>query len=376
MKSAQIATYLAFFAAGFGVSCWAPLIPFAKQRLSLDEASLGMLLLSLGVGSVVAMLFSSRLIHSFGVRPIVTAGGLGMAALLPVLAAAGSRPVLASALFLFGACLGLMDVAMNIHALEVEERTGRPQMSGFHGLFSVGGFAGSAIMTLLLTRELGPLPAALVCTGGLLVCTLILDRGLLRSAAGQQSDGTLFAVPHGIVVLLALLAATMFLVEGAILDWGALFMTESGFARPESAGIAFLLFSVAMTAGRLSGDYINAHAGDRAVLFWGGIVAAGGFALSLTATSSTMAGAGFFVIGLGAANIVPVLIRLAGAQTAMPAALAVAAVTTAGYGGQLLGPAGVGFVAKAIGLKGAFWMLASLIALVPISARSATRTAR
>jgi predicted MFS family arabinose efflux permease len=366
LKSAQIATYLAFFAAGFGVSCWAPLIPFAKQRLHLDEGSLGMLLLSLGVGSVVAMLFSSRLIHLFGVRPVVTGGGLGMAALLPILAAAGSRSILASALFGFGGCLGLMDVAMNIHALEVEKRTGRPQMSGFHGLFSVGGFAGSAVMTMLLTRGILPLPATLACAAGLLICTLILDRGLLRSSE----------VPHGIVVLLALLAATMFLVEGAILDWGALFMTESGFARPESAGVAFLLFSVAMTAGRLSGDYINARAGDRAVLLWGGIVAAGGFTLTLVASGAGVAGAGFFVIGLGAANIVPVLIRLAGAQTAMPAALAVAAVTTAGYGGQLLGPAGVGFVAKAIGLKGAFWMLAGLIALVPLSSGSVTRTTR
>jgi hypothetical protein len=269
-----------------------------------------------------------------------------------------------------------MDVAMNIHALEVEKRTGRPQMSGFHGLFSVGGFAGSAVMTMLLTRGILPLPATLACAAGLLICTLILDRGLLRSSEVPQSDGALFAIPHGIVVLLALLAATMFLVEGAILDWGALFMTESGFARPESAGVAFLLFSVAMTAGRLSGDYINARAGDRAVLLWGGIVAAGGFTLTLVASGAGVAGAGFFVIGLGAANIVPVLIRLAGAQTAMPAALAVAAVTTAGYGGQLLGPAGVGFVAKAIGLKGAFWMLAGLIALVPLSSGSVTRTTR
>lgn len=249
-------------------------------------------------------------------------------------------------------------------------------MSGFHGLFSVGGFAGSALMTLLLTRGVLPLPAAISCATGLLVCTLVLDRGLLKATDSADTGGAIFAIPRGIVVLLAFLAATMFLVEGAILDWGALFMTESGFARPESAGIAFLLFSVAMTAGRLSGDYINAHAGDRAVLVWGGVVAASGFAIALAASNATVAGAGFFVVGLGAANIVPVLIRLAGAQTAMPAALAIAAVTTAGYGGQLLGPAGVGFLAKAIGLKGAFWVLAGLIASVPLSARAVTRTVR
>lgn len=342
----------------------------------LDEAALGLALLSLGVGSVVAMLFSSRLIHRFGVRAIVTAGGLGITALLPVLAVAGSRPLLAAALFGFGASLGLMDVAMNIHALEVEREAGQPLMSGFHGLFSVGGFAGSAVMTLLLTNGLAPSFAASLCALGLLICVLATDRGLLKSPPDTEGEAPSFAVPHGIVVLLAFLAAVMFLVEGAVLDWGALFMTESGFARAESAGVAYLLFSIAMTAGRLTGDAVNARIGDRAVLVWGGILSASGFAVALLTSHAAVASAGFFLIGLGAANIVPVLIRGAGSQTAMPAGLAVAAVTTAGYGGQLLGPALVGFVAKAIGLHGAFWVLASLIATVPLAARAATRTTR
>jgi len=133
-----------------------------------------------------------------------------------------------------------------------------------------------------------------------------------------------------------------------------------------------MIFSVAMTAGRLGGDAVTARVGDRAMVFWGGWVAMGGFVVLLTAPSTAIAMAGFLLIGLGASNVVPVLFRQAGAQRAMPSALAVVAITTTGYAGNLVGPAGVGFVANGVGLPGAFWMLAALLCLVPCCARLVT----
>jgi predicted MFS family arabinose efflux permease len=314
------------------------------------------------------MLATGILSARYGSKPIIIAGGLGLALVLPLLAIAGSPVTLALALLAFGAALGSIDVAMNIHAVEVERAAGRPLMSGFHALFSIGGFAGSAVMTALLTFDLGPLPSALVCSVLMLIAMWLAWPRLLRAA--QAQEGPLFVLPHGIVLLLALLAAITFLVEGAMLDWAALLVIGEGLVNEAQGGIGYIVFSIAMTAGRLGGDAVVARVGDRATLVWGSLIAIAGLVVLLLAPRAAVAVAGFLLIGLGASNLVPVLFRRAASQTAMPTGLAVAAITTAGYAGVLLGPAGIGFVAQAGGLPLAFWMLAALMGLVTLSARA------
>jgi predicted MFS family arabinose efflux permease len=369
-RAARVATRLAFLVAGFGVACWAPLVPFVKQRLGVDDAVLGMLLLCLGLGSVIAMTATGALSARYGSKRVIVAAGMGLAVTLPVLAIVDTPLALAIALLAFGASLGSLDVAMNVHAVEVERAAGQPLMSGFHGLFSVGGFAGSSLMTFLLSMRIATLASALLCAALMLIAVAIAQPWLLK--ATRKHEGALFAAPRGIVLLLAALTAITFLIEGALLDWGALLITGKGLVAATRGGVGYLLFSVAMTAGRLSGDAITARLGDRATVFWGGLVAAVGFAILLTVPVPVLAMMGFLLIGLGAANIVPVLFRRAGSQHAMPPALAVAAITTAGYAGNLVGPAGVGFVAKSVGLPSAFWILAGLLCLVPCCARIVT----
>jgi predicted MFS family arabinose efflux permease len=368
----RLATRLSFLVAGFGIACWAPLVPFAKARLSVDDGTLGLLLLCLGIGSVAAMLVTGILSARYGSRPFIIAGGLGLAALLPLLAIAGSPLTLAVSLLAFGAALGSIDVAMNIHAVEVERAAGRLLMSGFHALFSIGGFAGSAVMTTLLSLRLGLLASTLVCSVLMLVAMLIAWPRLLRSV--EAHDGPLFVLPHGIVVLLALLAAVTFLVEGALLDWSALLVVGAGLVAPAQGGIGYMLFSIAMTTGRLGGDAVVARLGDRATLIWGSLLTVAGFVVLLLAPVAIVAMAGFLLIGFGASNLVPILFRRAGTQNVMPVGLAVAAITTTGYAGILVGPAAVGFVAKLAGLPAAFWMLAALMLLVTLSARTVTRS--
>jgi predicted MFS family arabinose efflux permease len=370
----RLATRLAFLVAGFGMACWAPLVPFAKARLAVDDGTLGLLLLCLGIGSVAAMLVTGSLSARYGGKPFIIAGGLGLAVLLPPLAVAGSPLTLALALLGFGAALGSIDVAMNIHAVEVERAASRPLMSGFHALFSIGGFAGSAVMTALLSLNFGTLASTLVASALMLIAMLLAWPRLLRSA--QAEGGPLFVRPHGIVVLLALLAAITFLVEGAVLDWGALLVIGAGLVPAAQGGLGYMLFSIAMTTGRLCGDAVVARVGDRATLVWGSLLAVTGFAVLLLAPAAVVAMAGFLLIGLGASNLVPILFRRTGAQTVMPVGLAVAAITTTGYAGVLAGPAAVGFVAKLAGLATAFWMLAALMLLVTLSARAVTREGR
>ena len=367
---ARLATRLSFFAAGFAVACWAPLVPFAKANTGVGDAQLGLLLLCLGIGSVVAMPLTGWLSTRLGSKPMIIGGGLGLVVLLPALAAAENAVLLAGILLLFGASLGTTDVAMNVHAVEVERAAGKPLMSGFHALYSVGGFTGAGGMTFLLSAGATPVAGAASASGLTLMALLLAWPGLLPARQGQAGK---FVVPSGGVLLLAMLAFATFLVEGAILDWSALLLVDRGLVQAAQGGIGYMLFAAAMTIGRLAGDRIVAAAGNRLILLVGGGTAAAGFVVLLIAPWTAVALTGFLLIGFGAANIVPVLFSLAGRQSSVPAGLAIAAVTTTGYAGKLAGPAALGFVSHATSLPTAFWLLAGMIAMVPLLARAAAR---
>ena len=361
---ARLATRLAFLVAGFGVACWAPLVPYAKTRLAVDERMLGLLLLCLGIGSLLAMVFSGVLSSRFGSRPVIVASGFGLAATLPLLAIVSTPLMLSMSLLLFGASLGALDVAMNSHAVEVERDAGRPLMSGFHALYSTGGFAGALFMTMLLSVGIAPITSLMIGSALMVLMMLAAWPRLLRTKAAEGEPH--FALPRGVVLIIAVLAAITFLAEGALLDWSALLITGARLVDVKQGGIGYMFFAIAMTFGRFAGDALITRIGDRRALLWGGLIAIAGFVLLLTAPVAAVAMAGLVLIGLGAANIVPVLFRRAGNQTVMPSGLAVAAITTMGYAGILLGPAAIGFVAKIVGLTLAFWMLPALLVLVPL----------
>jgi len=370
LRAAALATRLAFLAAGFVMACWAPLIPFAKTQVGAGEGTFGLLLLCLGLGSIVAMPVTGYISARTGARPMILLGGFGLVALLPALVLAETVLLLGVALALFGAALGTIDVAMNVHAAEVESRIGRPMMSGFHAMWSVGGILGAGGVTLLLWVGAAPLVSALAGSALALGAMVVATPRFLRAASGAPPT---LAMPRGLVWLLAALAAISFLVEGAVLDWGALLIVAQGLLEPTSAGIGYMLFSIAMTVARLTGDRIVAALGRRLVLLLGGLVAILGIGLTLVPGSVVLALTGFALIGLGCANLVPVVFSLAARQPDMAPGLAVAAVTTTGYAGILLGPALIGFAAEATSLAVAFALLAILVLSFPLTAGRVTR---
>jgi len=364
---ARLATRIAFLVAGFGLAAWAPLIPFAKARLGADDGLMGLLLLCLGTGSVAAMLRTGPLCARYGCKPVVVGSGLVLALLLPPLAVASSPWTLGAVLLGFGGALGSLDVAMNVHAVEVERDADVPLMSGFHAMFSVGGFIGAALVTALLSSGVAPLACMLLCLAVMVIAMGMASPRLVE--AGRVAAGHSLAWPRsGAVLLLAALAAVCFLVEGAMLDWSALLLTTLSLAAPAQGGLGYAFFAVAMTVGRFSGDAITARIGDRATMQAGGVLSVIGFAVLLFGGRLESALAGFALIGLGASNIVPVLFRRSGSVPGTSAAMAVAALTTLGYAGQLMGPAAVGFVSHASSLPAAFWVLAALMAVVPVCA--------
>ncbi len=366
-----LATRLAFFAAGFGMAAWAPLIPFAKARLEASDATFGLLLLCLGVGSLIAMPVTGYLSAQRGARGMVLLGGIGIVMVLPLLLLAESVVTLGALLFVFGAALGTIDVAMNVHGAEVERRAARPMMSGFHAMWSVGGIAGAGAVTLALTLGLSPQAAAALGAVCAALALAFAAPRLLRAQAGATPPA--LVRPRGVVLLIAVLAAIVFLVEGAILDWGALLNVERAVLEKAQAGLGFLVFSVAMTVARLAGDRLVARLGVLRTLAGGGAGVMVGLGLMVAGPGLGTVLAGFALVGLGAANLVPVLISAAGRQQVMPPGLAIAAVTTTGYGGILLGPALIGFIAQVTSLAVAFGALIGLMLAVVLAARRIAR---
>jgi predicted MFS family arabinose efflux permease len=363
----QISTRIVFFNAGFGMAAWAPLVPFAKARLGMNDGVLGLLLLCLGIGSIVAMPVAGAFAARMGCRRVITESALVICLALPLLAVVPSFPLLVAALLLFGAGLGAIDVSMNIQAIIVERASERPMMSGFHGFFSLGGIVGAAGVTALLGAGASPITATLVVVACIAVALIKAAPHLLP--LGGRSDGPAFAFPRGVVWFIGGLCFMLFLTEGAVLDWSAVFLTSARGLDPSYAGLGYAAFALTMTVGRLSGDRIVQHVGRANIVLFGGLCAAAGFALMTFIPSWPVALLGYALVGAGCSNVVPVLFSSIGRQTAMPENVAVPAVTGLGYTGILLGPAAIGLVAHAASLSSAFLILAVILVGVAASGR-------
>ncbi len=363
----QMSTRIAFFIAGFGIAAWAPLVPYAKARAQLNEGTLGLLLLCLGVGSILAMPVAGVLASRFGCRRVLTVGTIMICLALPMLATVSSIPLLMAGLFLFGAGLGTVDSTVNLQAVIVERASGKTMMSGFHGLFSLGGIVGAAGVSGLLGLGLSPLQATLVVIVIMVVALLKAAPHLLPY--GSESSGPAFAIPHGVVLFIGCLCFIVFLAEGAVLDWSAVFLSDERGLDPAYAGLGYAAFALTMTAGRLTGDIIVRRLGATRVIVGGGTLAAAGVFLATLSPAWEMALLGYALVGAGCSNIVPVLYTAVGKQSVMPEHIAVPAITTLGYAGILAGPAVIGFIAHGSSVATAFLLIGGLLVAVAISGR-------
>jgi predicted MFS family arabinose efflux permease len=355
----QRATRVAFFIAGVGVATWAPLVPFAQARAGLDERMLGLLLLCLGAGSIAAMPLAGALAARVGCRRVLIPAALLLCLLLPLLATASTLAVLVPALLGFGAVIGALDCVMNIQAVIVERASLRPMMSGFHGLYSVGGIVGAGGVSALLGVGATPLLATACTSVGIVVALCLAGRHFLSYAT--EGPKARFVLPRGVVLLIGILCFVAFLIEGAVLDWSAVFLVAIRGLDPSYAGLGYSVFALAMTCGRLTGDRIVRRFGGMLVILGGGLCAAGGLAIVALVPGWEASLAGYALVGAGCSNIVPVLYTAVGRQKIMTEHNAVSAVTSIGYAGILAGPALIGFVAHATSLAAAFLMLAGLM---------------
>ena len=352
------ATRAFFFIGGFGTAAWAPLVPLLRERLMVGDDVLGMLLLCIGVGSLLTMPLSGALAMRLGCRRVVMTAAILFAVILLLVSCVDALVLAVPAVLIFGAVMGCIDVVVNIVAVLVEKGIRRRIMSGMHAFWSLGGFVGAGLYGVWVgLLGLSPFQSTAIAAGLILLLTAVFGRHLIPYGGG---GGTLLALPRGIIVFVGMTAFIAFLSEGAVMDWGGVYLTTVRGMDLALAGTGYSVFSAAMLTMRFLGDRVVQRIGALPVAVGGALLAFGGILLVMFAPVDALLYVGFFAIGIGSANIVPVFFSLMGRQNVMPVSAAVSAVSTMGYLGVLAGPAAIGFVSSLTTLQTAFAMLAVL----------------
>jgi fucose permease len=377
-RSARGAVLTMFFVNGAAAATWLPLIPAVQQKLALNASELGIALLGVAVGAVISTPSTGWLVGRAGGRRVVTVAAIVSCGVLPLLPLAPTLPLLTLALVLFGAALGTMDVAMNVHASVVEALYQRPLMSTFHGFYSIGGFAGAltsgalaALGVAPFERALGP---ALLLGAAVIAAHQWLPPAQPHTASEPpRARGRVRRLSLPIAAL-GLMAFCSLLAEGASGDWSAIYLHKSLGADAALSATAFAAFSVAMAAGRLSGDWLTSRLGGTQLLRLGGALAALGLMATLVLGRAAFAVVGFGLIGLGLANVVPTLFSAAGRSRSLAPRVAIATVASIGYAGLLAGPPLIGFVAQAFTLARALIAVVVCCALIALLAPMVRRS--
>lgn len=366
--AAQVwATRVAFLVLGVAMAAWAPLIPFVKAQLGASDAFFGLLLLCIGIGAVITMPVCGVLAGKYGCRPVIIAGTLAMCVALVGLVGISNVWLILPALFLFGAGIAAVDIAMNIQAVVIEQRAGRTIMSGFHGCYSLGGMLGAGLVSAVLWLSGAPMFSLFVAIAVVLIVSALSFKHLLNEPSERESSK--FVFPKGIVLLIGIMCFIIFMAEGAVLDWSALFLRDFRAVDAAQAGLGYVFFSFTMMLGRFTGDAVVTKLGSTKVVMLGGLLGAIGFTLVITFPQYWMGYLGFALVGLGCANIVPVLFTASGRQTIMPVNAAITSVAGIGYVGGLIGPALVGFISQVTNLSVAFAVIALGLFVVGLLSR-------
>ena len=352
------ATRAFFFIGGFGSASWAPLVPLLRARLAIGDDVLGLLLLCIGIGSLATMPLSGALAARLGCRRVLMVTGMLFACALLAVTLVDSLWIAVPIILAFGALMGCIDVVINIAAVIVEKGIGRRIMSGMHAFWSLGGFVGAGLYGVWVgVLGLTAFQSTAIAAGIVLALTVGFGRNLIPYGGG---GGSLIAIPRGIVVFVGITAFIAFLSEGSVMDWSGVYLTAVRGMDLALAGVGFSVFSAAMLTMRFLGDRVVQRIGQRPVAVGGALLTLIGILLIMFAPVDTLLYFGFFAIGIGSANIVPVFFSLMGRQNVMPIGTAVSAVSTMGYLGILAGPAAIGFISSATNLQTAFGMLAVL----------------
>ena len=371
LSAQRLSTRFSFFGLGFATAAWAPLIPFAQQRLHFNHADFGLLLLCSGLGAMLAMPATGKIVQRVGCRVPIGFALLLLAVLLPSLSLWTTPLMMAITLFLFGTAAGSLGVALNIQAVVVEKNSLKSLMSGFHGMASLGGLAGVLTITALLALSISAVMSAFAVSL-LLVIIIFLSvpysikavENTSLEASSKVKKSIRQRLPQPLIILIGIACFIIFMTEGAAMDWSGIYLTQQYGVNTAFAGLAYTFFAIAMTTGRFTGHYLIRYFGEKKLLTYSAICATLGLALVSIVPYWWLVLVGYTLVGTGCSNIVPIMFSRAGRQTVMPSAVALSCVSTMAYTGILVGPAFIGMVSELIGLSTVFMALSGLLLLI------------
>lgn len=345
LRPAAWALRTQFFVAGAMFATWGVHVPTVKAHYGLGEQSLALAMLASGVGAVFALTHAGRVVGRFGPRRVAAAMGLLLCAAVASLLLTHAYAGLLITMVVFGCSASLFDVSINAEASEIETRAGRPLMSGFHALFSLGGMVGAGVGSLLPAWNLGAQTHLSLAS----VTALLMVWGACAAMLpmrGNAEDAHPLSLPRGALALIGLLAALGLIAEGAMYDWSVLFLKQERQSDVSLAALGYASFSLAMALGRFAGDAVRARVAPIPLMVLSGLLAALGMALALLVPIAAVGLVGFACVGLGLSNVVPVLFSAASRVPGIAPAHGIAAVSAVGYLGMMAGPPLIGLVAE------------------------------
>jgi predicted MFS family arabinose efflux permease len=360
--SPRAATFLVFGVNGAMIGTWVAHIPWLQDHLGVSKATLGLCLLCMAAGAVVAMPLTGLILDRLPSASVARWSTLVFCLMLPLPLLATSPLMLAPILFVFGASNGAMDVAMNAHGVAIQEKLERPVMSSFHGGWSVGGFVAAGVVAIAAAAGLDPRAESLIVGVCLWLLSLWITRRL-GTMSSHSSAGHGFALPTRPVLLIGGLCFLVMLAEGAIGDWSGIYLKHNTGASTAAAAVAFTGFSLGMAIARLGGDFVNTRIGAGRLLRFGTALVALALGAALLVGHTVPAVVGFILCGLGIANAVPLLFSAAGRID--PPGPSLAAAFTLGYTGFIVGPPVIGVLSDQTALPQTLALL--ILALLAVT---------
>src|SRR5829696_6045674 len=373
LSSPRVAVSAAFLIHSTVSGTWAPRLPAIKESLELSDGELGTALVGLAIGLLVGTRLAGAPVDRFGSRPVMRAGFPLLAATLVLPGVADRLATLFLALFVLGLASGALDVAMNAQGIEVERHLSRPILSGLHGLWSIGLGIGAGLAALAAAIDADPLKHFSVVAAVLKVASLVFLRGLLaahRPALGEPAEERVTARWTPALVLLGVIAFCSFVGEGSASDWSAVYMTQELDA---SEALGAVAFAVTMAIARFTVDPLRAKLGGVVLVRGGSLIAAVGLGLALLVHEPAAAIAGFALLGLGLAPVVPIAFSAAGDLDARATGRLVGRVATLGYVGSVAGPIMIGWLAEATSLRSSLGLVVLLALVIAASASTCGR---
>lgn len=358
-RLSRIAVGNFFFVSGLCFATWAARIPDIQQKLALNEAELGTVLFASPVGSILCLPIAGILVTRLGSRAALLTGTICYATVLCMIGLVESTFQLVAALFFFGMSGNLMNIAVNTQAVGVESLYKRSIMASFHGLWSLAGFTGAAIGTLMVTMHMTPFNHFLIIAGMMLLSAgFFFSNALKQDTGGSANAG--FAWPDKSLLQLGIVSFCCMVCEGCMFDWSGIYFRDIVQAPEKLVTVGYTTFMATMATGRFVADYMVTRFGVKNVLRISGILIASGLLIAVSFPMVLPAALGFLLTGFGVSSVVPLVYGLSGKSTTMPPGMAIAAVSTVGFLGFLFGPPLIGYIAQALDLRWSFAMMALL----------------